>query len=47
MEKIALADKIALSLDLDVNESISKSLKYPQDTLIIDQPIHAKYYSRE
>ena len=47
MEKIALADKIALSLDLDVNESISKSLKYPLDTLIVDQPINAKYYSRE
>ena len=36
MEKIAIADKIALSLDLDVNENISKNLKYSQDSLIID-----------
>ena len=47
MEKIAIADKIALSLDLDVNENINKNLKYSQDSLIIDQPSNAKYFSRE
>ena len=47
MAKIAIADKIALKLDIDMNEHICKNLKYPDDTIIVDQPVSAKYYSRE
>ena len=47
MAKIAVADKIALKLDIDMVEHVGKNLKYPNDTMIIDQPIGAKYYSRE
>ena len=47
MAKIAIADKIALKLDLDMNDNICKNLKYPNDTKIVDLPTEAKYYSRE
>ena len=47
MSKIAIADKIALKLDLDINDNICKNLKYPSDTKIVDRPSEAKYFSRE
>ena len=47
MAKIAIADKISLKLDLDMNDNICKNLKYPTDTIIVDQPLGAKYFSRE
>ena len=45
--KIAVADKIALKLDLDMVDNICKNLKYEFDSQIVDRPIEAKYFSRE
>ena len=45
--KIAVADKIALKLDLDMVDNICKNLKYELDSQIVDRPVEAKYFSRE
>ena len=45
--KVAVADNIALCLDLDVNDLITKGLMYPDDSEIINLPQHANYFSRE
>ena len=45
--KIAVADKIALKLDLDMVDNICKNLKYELDSQIDDRPVEAKYFSRE
>ena len=45
--KIAVADKIALKLDLDMVDNICKNLKYEYDSLIVNRPTEAKYFSRE
>ena len=36
--KVNVADNIALSMDLDVNDLINKSLRYPDDSELIDIP---------
>lgn len=34
-------------MDLDVNDLINKSLRYPEDSEVIDLPDQANYFSRE
>ena len=36
--KVNVADNIALCMDLDLNEYILKSVRYPDDSEIIDMP---------
>lgn len=45
--KVNVADNIALCMDLDLNEYILKSVRYPDDSEIIDMPERADYFSRE
>ena len=45
--RVNVADNIALCMDLDLNEYIMKSLRYPEDTEIIGMPERADYFSRE
>ena len=45
--KVNVADNIALSMDLDVNDLIIKSMRYPDDTEVIGMPEQSSYFSRE
>ena len=42
-----MADVISLNLDLDMNDQISRSLLYPDDSEIINMPEKSNYFSRE
>ena len=37
-QKVIVADVISLSLDVDLNDQISKSLRYPNDSELINLP---------
>lgn len=45
--KVNVADNIALSMDLDVNDLIIKSMRYPDDTEVVGMPEQSSYFSRE
>ena len=36
--KVTVADNIALCLDIDVNDLITKGLQYPEDSEVINLP---------
>ena len=42
-----VADNVALSLDLDMNDFLCKNLKYPDDSEVVGLPAKSSYYSRE
>lgn len=47
MKKQALEESIQKKFDLDVVDQISKNLRYPNDTTIVDKPSDQRFYSNE
>lgn len=44
---MSVADNIALCMDLDLNDYITKCMRYQEDSEVINLPDSADYYSRE
>lgn len=47
MKKAALTESVQKKLDLDLNELILKTIRYPTDTLFINRPTEQTFYSNE